>query len=399
MINPLSPDDGITLITAEFKFTVTEPLLLSPFLYSCSDLQSGFYGVKNMGVQYSFKAGQIDRIWSHAANAGVTFESFEVAIGPGSTAPPILLVNYLNPPLLDSIGEVPRAPVYQYYKTDTYVNDFNKTLMPNASETFNNNSIQLSTIPQSIYLWVTRPNGDKDYTTTDTAFRINSMSISYLNVAGQFSTMNINDLFVMSCKNGLNLNFTEFAGLTQSMTSSTAALSLQGLTGSFVKIAVEDLAIPDNLASGVNVNSQLGIQLNVTNINQTETLGVQVNVMLVYDGIATIIDGNTISQVGIITQQDVVETRANKTWVDYSKAQKMYGGNFLSKLGSLANNVFSGIEKAAKTADTAIKLAEQGQKMRRMYRGGELEEGGALVGGGYVGGARMTADDMRRRLM
>jgi hypothetical protein len=387
IINPVSVD-GVTPTTTVIKFTVTEPILLSPFLYSCRDLQSGLYGVSNMGVQYSFKAGQLDRVWSHAANVGVTFTSLTVEIGPGVTAPPQLLINYLNPPLLDSIGEKPRAPVYQYYRSDTYVNDLNQTLPPNASTTVTNNAIQLSTVPQSIYIWVTRPNGDKDYTTTDTAFRINSLSVSYLNVAGQLSTCNVNDLFVISCKNGSNLSWTEFNGLTQSMTASTAGISLQGLTGSFIKLSVEDLAIPDNLASGVNVNSQLQFSINVTNINQSETLGIQTNVMLVYDGVATIIDGTTISQVGILTQTDVVETRRDKGWVDFSKAQRLYGGNFLAKLGSLANNIFEGVEKGAKAAEGAVKLIESGQKLRKAYKGGAL-----------MGGARVTADDMRRRLM
>lgn len=400
LTNPVSVD-GVTPTTSVVLFTVTEPLLLSPFLYSCHHLQSGLYGVKNMAAQFTFKAGQLDRIWSHAVTAGVTISSVSVAIGSGTTQPPQLLINYLNPPLLDSIGEKPMAPVYQYYKVDAYINDQSSTLAPNASGTFTNNAIQLSTVPSSIYLWYTRPNNTKTYLTTDTAFRINSLSLSYLNVAGQFSTMTINDLFAMACKNGLDLAWPEFNGLTQSYSTGTVS----GLTGSFLKIDVEDLALPDNMASGVNVNSQLTITANITNVNQVDTLGVQCNVVCVYDGVCTVVDGNAISQVGIISQADVVETRKSSEWVDFSKAQRMYGGNFLSKLGSLAKRVPGYIHTASKLLK-AVGMGQAGG-MLEYADVDEMEEGGALVGGALVGGAKrkakggakMSIAEMRKRLM
>ena len=390
--NPVSVD-GVTPTTSVVVFTVTEPLLLSPFLYSCRHLQSGLYGVKNMGVQFTFKAGQLDRIWSHAVTAGVTISTVSVAIGQGTTQPPRLLVNYLNPPLLDSIGEQPQAPVYQYYKTDTYINDLSQTLAPNASATFTNNAIQLSTIPSSIYIWLTRPNNAKSYLTTDTAFHISGLSLNYLNIAGQFSTMTANDLYAMSCKNGLDLSWTEFRGLTQSYSTGT----VQGLTGSFLKIDAEDLALPDNMASGVNVNSQLSITVTATNVNQVDTLGVQCNVVCVYDGVCTVVDGNAISQIGIINQADVVETRRSSQWVDFSKAQRMYGGNFLAKLGSLA-------KKAPAVIHGASSL------LKSVGMGGMLEmdddaEGGALLGGAKKakrapkGGKQMSLAELRKRLM
>jgi len=396
IVNPVSVD-GITPTESVVVFTVTEPLLLSPFLYSCRHLQSGLYGVKNMAVQFTFKAGQLDRIWSHAATAGVTITNVSVAVGQGTPQPPTLLVNYLNPPLLDSIGAKPQAPVYQYYKTDTYINNFSQTLAPNASGTFSNNAIQLSTIPSSIYLWFTRPNNDKDYTTTDTALRINSLSVNYLNVAGQFSTMTINDLYAMACKNGLDHSWTEFNGLTQSYSSGDVI----GLQGGFLKLDVEDLALPDNLASGVNVNSQLSITANVTNVNQVDSLGVQCNVVCVYDGVCTVVDGNAISQIGIISQADVVETRKSGNWVDFGKAQRMYGGSFLAKLGSLAKHIPGAIHGAS----NILKNLGLGGALVGGEMHDEDEMGSALVGRGGAkarkakGGAQMSLADLRKRLM
>lgn len=381
--NPVSVD-GVTPTTSTVVFTVVEPLIMSPFLYSSRDLGAALYGVKNIGVTFNLKAGKLDRIWSHAAGSGANITSTSVDIGSNATEPPQLLVNYLNPPLLDSIGAVPKAPVYQYYKTDTYVNDLSITLAPNESRTVTNNSIQLSTVPESIYIWASLQDGEKTYESSDAFLGINSLSVNYLNVSGQFSTMSKSDLYALSVKNGLQMSWTEFSGKTNDLTSGSTI----GLCGSVIKLTAEDLSIPDNLASGVNVNSQLGITANLTNLNQSENVKVQFNVVLVYDGVVTVSSEQTVSQVGIINQADVIETRAKKSWVDYKQAQKIYGGSIFSKLANLAKGAY----KHRKDIAEGVKL---GQKAYKAYKG----EGGALMGGAVMGGAKMTPAEMRRRLM
>ena len=165
--NPVSPDAAITPITATVLFTVTEPLLISPLKYKSSDLSSGFIGVQNMAVSFNFAAGQLARVWSRAPSVGVTLSSVVCSLGAGTTAPPSLLVNYLTPPLL-SQSQIPKQVNYQYYKCETYVNDMNTTLASNASQTFTNNAIQLSTVPKCIYIWASIPSSAKTHLTSDT---------------------------------------------------------------------------------------------------------------------------------------------------------------------------------------------------------------------------------------
>lgn len=407
--NPVSVD-GVTPTTSTVLFTVVEPLLVSPMLYSCKDLQSGLLGVKNMGVSFNFKAGQLSKIWSHGVNPGVTITSTLVEIGAGVTETPQLLINYLNPPLID-IGLQPKDIVYQYYKTDTYVNDMNDSLAPNATKTYSNNSIQLSTVPKRIYIYASIPHSEQSYLTTDTFFKINSLSLQYLNVSGQFSTMTIYDLYHLCVKNGLKMNWVDFNGVTQRYSTGTQV----GLCGAVLCIDVEDLAIPSNLASGVNVNSQLSFQLNITNINQTTELNVQLTTVLVYDGMATIADGGMITQVGVINQYDVVNTRQAGKWIDYKSARSVYGGDFFSKLASLGQTALSGAKSACNLAKTAgLGLAGEmvwgnalvgGAKAKRYpkgtrkvckKKGGELEDD---EGGEYEGGRMLSRSELRSRLM
>jgi hypothetical protein len=363
--NPVSPDASVTPITATILFTVTEPLLLSPMLYRSGDLQSGLIGVRNMGVQFNFASGQLSRIWSRSPSAGVVLTSVTAAIGAGTTAPPSLLVNYLTPPL-SSQGSIPRQVNYQYNKSETFVNDMNVQLLPNASQTFNNNAIQLSTVPKCIYIWASRQNSTKSYLTSDTFFKINSLSLNYLNVSGQFSSMSLQDLYQMCVKNGCELSWPEWSGRTVTLGGLAVPGSLgnvDGMVGSVIKLDVSDLHIPSNVASGMNVNSQLSYTVNVENINQQDTIGVQLTTVIVYDGLMTIESGSMATQVGVISEADVVETRADRS--NFITDTSSYGGSIFGQMGHLARVAKRGLDMAC-----AAKGALGGELMMDQQRGG-----------------------------
>ena len=347
IVNPVSPDAAITPITAVIRFTVTEPLLLSPMLYRSGDLQSGLIGVRNMAVQFNFASGQLARVWSRAPSAGVTLTSVTAAIGAGTTAPPTLLVNYLTPPL-SSQGSIPRQVNYQYYKSETFVNDMNVNLAPGASQTFNNNAIQLSTVPKCIYIWASRQNSTKTHLTSDTFFKINSLSLNYLNVSGQFSSMTLQDLYQMCVKNGCELSWIEWSGRTNSIGGGPVGVGISdGLVGSVLKLDVSDLHIPSNVASGMNINSQLSYSVNVENVNRIDTIGVQLTTVVVYDGLMTIESGSMATQVGVISEADVVETRADRNnFIPWGAARGIYGGSIFGQMGHLARVAKRGLDLA-----------------------------------------------------
>ena len=347
IVNPVSPDAAVTPITAVILFTVTEPLLLSPMLYKSGALESGLIGVRNFGVQYNFASGQLARIWSRSPSAGVNLTSVTAAIGAGTTAPPTLLVNYLTPPL-SSQGSIPRQVNYQYYKSETFVNDMNVNLAPGASQTFNNNAIQLSTVPKCIYIWASRQNSTKTHLTSDTFFKINSLSLNYLNVSGQFSSMTLQDLYQMCVKNGCELSWIEWSGRTNSIGGGPVGVGISdGLVGSVLKLDVSDLHIPSNVASGMNVNSQLSYSVNVENCNRLDTIGVQLTTVIVYDGLMTIESGSMATQVGVISEADVVETRADRNnFIPWGAARGIYGGSIFGQMGHLARVAKRGLDMA-----------------------------------------------------
>lgn len=397
------PYDGVTAPVSVVTFTVIEPLLLSPFLYRSEKLDAGLIGVRNMTVQYSFLAGQLERVWSHdAANPGVTITSVLTEIGPNSgTAPPKLHVLYLTPPVLDS-SMVPANIVYDYIKTDTYTNDQNTTLAAGASQTFINNAIQLSTVPKAIYIYACLPNSQKTYATTDTFFKINSISLQYLNTSGQLSSATTWDLYQLSVKNGCKLTWEEWQGQTNNLSTAGAI----GLCGGVLKIDIEDLAIPDNVASGMNLSSQLAYNINITNVAAAPK-GVQLVTVLVYEGLMNIStqDGNMITEIGVINTRDVLETRVSAPWVPYSKKLDLVGGSFWGKLKSFGRDVLEGVKAVLPVAKDVYK-AVRGSGMDEYDM-----EGAALAGamgrkmmkapkrgGALAGGQVLSRRDMARML-
>tara|TARA_R110000823_G_scaffold28436_3_gene82914 strand:- start:1689 stop:2189 length:501 start_codon:yes stop_codon:yes gene_type:complete len=150
--------------------------------------------------------------------------------------------------------------------------------------------------------------------------------------------------------------------------SRTGIGSSDGMVGSVIKLDVSDLHIPSNVASGMNVNSQLSYSVNVENVNRIDTIGVQLTTVCVYDGMMTIQNGSMSTQVGIISEADVVETRADSSnFMPYSQAQSLSGGgNMFSSMGHLFRTAKRGL-------DEACRLKSQ--------LGGELQlrQGGAMM--------------------
>ena len=215
-------------------------------------------------------------------------------------------------------------------------------LLPGVNRTFTNNAIQLSTVPRCIYIYASRPNSTKTFETTDTFFRINSLSLNYLNVSGQFSSMTINDLYNMSVKNGCDLSWCEWSGLTNNISDSTS----DGLVGS---------------------------------VNQVDTLGVQLSTILVYDGLMTIENGNMNTQIGIIDSNDVLQTRANGSWENQPSGESLYGGSMFGKVGHF-------LSMGKRALDVACNLKEK--------LGGELVNSGH----GSSGGAVVSRSALKKRM-
>ena len=73
----LATAGGVADRTAYVNFTVTEPLLLSPFIFANPQSNNqGMYGVQNMSFNMNF--GDTSRIWRHTGDAAAEIKSVEI---------------------------------------------------------------------------------------------------------------------------------------------------------------------------------------------------------------------------------------------------------------------------------------------------------------------------------
>lgn len=373
--NPVG--DGTNPKTAVVKFTVVEPLIISPMAYSSKNLEQALIGVNNMAVQFNFS--NLQRVWSQAITGTENITSVVAQIGAGITEQPELLINYLNTPLVDE-ASIPKEVVYDYFNIETYQNDQNTTLNAGASQSFTNNSIQLSVVPRSIWIYCAVPRGSKTYADTDSFFRINSISLQYLNVSGQLSSATIHDLYNLSVKNGCRMSYQEWSGESNNYENDGTPL-----VGSVLRLDISDLAIPSNLASGCNANSQLQYTINITN-QANVSRDVSIYTIIGNEGLMTISDNSMMTQLAILSQEDILKARSDGEYRDEKLQGALYGGSFWSsiksfgkKLGDVAKS--TGLDKVAKSVVGDVVKSKTGLN---------------LFGNGLVGGRKMTRSELKK---
>lgn len=370
--------DGVNAKTAVVKFTVVEPLIISPMAYSSQSLEQALIGVNNMAVQFNFS--NLQRVWSQTLTGTENISNVVVNIGAGITEQPELLINYLNTPLVDE-AKIPKEVVYDYFNIETYQNDQNTVLQPGSSQSFTNNSIQLSVVPRSIWIYCAVPRGSKTYTDTDSFFSLNSISLQYLNVSGQLSSATPNDLYNLSVKNGCKMSFQEWRGVSNSFNGDVP------LVGSVLRLDASDLAIPSNLAPGCNANSQLQFTINITNQSNVAR-EVSIYCIIGNEGLMTISDNSMMTQLAVLSQEDVLQARTNGEYRDENLHGALYGGKFnlWSKISNIGKKIGSfakkyGLDKVAKDVVRDVVKSKTGMN---------------IFGNGLVGGRKMTRAELKQ---
>lgn len=144
---------------------------------------------------------------------------------------PVLLFKYITPSLLQRL---PRSISYPYFSVDRYPTTSNISFAPNSSQILQSNNIQLKSIPRKIYIFARRQNMDETFSTTDTYFAINNISLNWNNESGLLSSATQQDLYNISKKNGVNLSWSQWAGAYSFVSQTIANTSKIGLVGSIL---------------------------------------------------------------------------------------------------------------------------------------------------------------------
>lgn len=359
---------------ASVMFTVCEPLFISPLAFGKgAHNRNGIIGVQT--INWTFTFSSLSRMWNHS-NPNIQLQFTEGEFYNNAQ----LLFKYVTPKLLQPI---PTTVVYPYDIIQRYPNPI-QSIALGGNTIVSSSNIQLQSIPKMIYIYAkykkpTVANDPSLMSLTDTYLPISNVSINYNNMSSLLATATKYDLYHMSRRNGVNMNWDQWSGITQEYVN--GAIRPIPLCGSILAIAMGiDIGLDDLHAPGEIFNSQL--QVNVTVENNTGAaiaLGdYDLFIVTVIEGIWTIENLNCIPQTGVLSKQDILDAE-QKPGFDYSEVSNRYGGDFMSSLKKFGNTAVN----AAKTAAPYIKKGAEA-----VSKGIDAAESvGALAGLGYSGGA------------
>ena len=322
---PRGAYSGLEVLTntptqATLRLTVVEPVLLSPFVFGCgSNATSGFSGVQNMS--YSCTLGNLSRVLSLVQDQGVpgVKNITEVITNIDQAS---LLFNYLTP---DPAMPVPRDIESSYFSIVSYPTRSSQAIAPGGDVSLTMNSVQVSSIPRRVYVYARIDDEQATAFTTDTFLSLkteaNPLTLTWNNNQF-FSQASTQDLYNMSVKNGCSMSWNQFSKYTGSVAC--------------IDFGACDVGLMSDESAGSLGNYQMGITCQFTNKSE-QPITPTLYVVVVYEGVFSIKDGNCSQYLGVLSKQDVLnaKTSDNVTW---NQAQDIYGGNFFKKLVSRVND-------------------------------------------------------------
>lgn len=309
------------------RFTTTEPLLfLSPYISGHSNNKSAFLGLNNLTI--TMNLGDANRIMSNASYAmnqagtasiptisNVLFKSYSNAK---------LLLNFLTiPPVLYSKIEPKNIVNYNQYTSYNY--SVGSAIAPKATTTMSFNNIQLNQIPSKILIFARKSNLN---TYDSNSFMvIKNVSINFCNKSGLLSSATQPQLYDMSVRNGLQMNYYEFSGSGISNNIDGVPTAVATIGSILCIDPALDLSIDtqySNMSAG-QYNMQFDLQLyNQTSEQITPTL----YLVVVNSGVLTCENGTSSFNTGLLTQEMVLETKSKEAVLDsHTYHDEIIGGS------------------------------------------------------------------------
>jgi hypothetical protein len=392
--NPVG--DG-TPKTATAVLDVCEPIPLSPFLLNLDKNESEkmLYGVNNFSINLSL--GNLSRVWCHDIDSNVTNWAINVSIdqsaSPSISYPPTLLMNFTTPNPLD--GPMISANSWPYLEYQILPVNVGVLAPGSAAVTANMNSVNLKAVPNMMLVYARENTGQQQaadgYKFSDTFAVIESISVQFNNKSGILASATQEDLYNISCSNGLNMNFSDFSRFSGSVLclkfSKDIPLSNNlavGQAGSF------------NLQLSVNVSRPAmlpGVSPAVTEISKNYTL----YCVVVYEGVLNLNNGTFSHSVAPLSGMDVLNAPDAKDEDAYEKNEAIYGGSWWSNLKSGISRGLDYVRPVVNAVGGPYKqLYDAGRDVTGLglHIGGAPGNGGALLNGGEM----MTKESIMKRV-
>jgi hypothetical protein len=390
---------SITLFIAP---TFTENLVLPPFIFSdVHEADTGLFGIQNMTFVMNMRNPQdgrvIRQVATQATNAtpansvNMTVTSAYVptmfSSSGGTFTGSRLDVTFLTPSL---DLPLPAKSVIPYSEFPRYITTTQTAVAANTTGNIQSQTITLPQIPDLLIIYA-KPNSYADSTNGDWYLPIKQINLQWDNYAGLLSTYSMEQLYEISVKNGLEMDYPQWCGrLGMGGVSGNSVMQASG--GFLVIKPGQDYALATGQSPSLVGNYTL--QANLTVMNTTgASITPTLYIMTVNSGFFESVKGTSRVVKGVLTEADIISAPI-ADMVTRQNVERVVGGSgVLAKIGHFITRVPHYAQKGyeyAKQASAVIKPHLAPEHQAALSAVGLGSHSGGMSSGGRRGEKKLS---------
>ena len=305
--SPISTN-ATNFFIAQIVTTPTEPLFLSPYIFSNPEYNmGGMVGINTINLVATLDS-TCKRLWRTSTSSythSTFFGVYNVSSNPfqGSTS---LLLNFLS---TQSTDLIPSRQVVPYCDYPRYLSsNSSSSVSAGASATLTSQNIQLNQLPDKFIICVRKPMVDMTNTDSDSFFPITAISVNLNNQSGLLSSSSPQNLWKLSVEAGSSQSYNEWRGVQSVNDNATGVGSSVKTIGSLLVLSpAMSLSLPAMLSSGSIGQFQFQIQITCTN-PYSVAITPEIVICCMNSGIMVNASGSSAIYTGILTKEMVVST-------------------------------------------------------------------------------------------
>jgi len=363
--------DGASLKTVDLTFQTTEPVLVSPFIFSDPKTNNqGILGVQNCNFVFNFSSNANRAFRSGNAT---TFASCVLQEVVDSA----LIFNFITP---KSSQLLPARNVVPYYNLPRFITTVSGVSGLTAATTTNgvltpttgkiqSNSLQLSNIPDKLIFFVRKQLGSQTCKDADAFLPIRSVSINFNNLSGILSSATKQNLYQYSRESGYNGDWNQWSGVAYNPSPAGGNGVSVPTSGSMCMLEFgRHINIPEPWHAPGSIgafNLQFSVDVeNYSNNDYSSNAGLELIVVTMNSGLFICERGTTSVMENILTRQDVLDAGNQEPYSNQSVV-RMIGGGFFDRIKTVARDLLPKALPVAKAILGQIDspLASQGAQL------------------------------------
>jgi len=341
--SPISTD-ATNFFIAQFDFTTTEPLFLSPYIFSNPEYNvGGMCGINTINLVCNIDT-TFKRVYRTAGSYtySVSTGTFGGDSNPfGSTS---LLMNFLS---TQSTDLIPSRQVVPYADFPRYLSSNSASpLAAGATATLTSPNLQLNQLPDKFIICVRKAMTQQTPQDSDSFFPITGISVNLNNQSGLLSSASAQQLWKLSTEAGSSQSWNEWNGQQSVVDANTGVGSAVKTTGSMLVLSpAMALSLPAMLSSGSIGQFQFNIQITCTN-PFASSLVPEICIVCMNTGIMVNAAGSSAIYTGILTKEMVVSTATEEEVpeLEVPEYTRMVGGK-MGNFGALKKMIMGKVGK------------------------------------------------------